>query len=182
MAVVGLWHDDRSHESGGLLHATPVHRTAVRHRRDVLAHPAVPAGDGARTDGMAAAADARTLKAELVGFDPIDGTEVVQILGAGTLVAALIGRQQRLPQPGRRLAVHFVERAYLRDDVGQRDTVGQAVRLDPTRAEQRPALIVDLSSDLSGVTPSCQAMRAYATRDVRLFPRGVRHRFRPPHR
>ncbi|WP_176611359.1 hypothetical protein [Actinomadura sp. WMMB 499] len=171
--VPGTGHD-RPDERTGV--GFPDHRGPVGHAR--RGHR----GGRARTGAVAAAADTGTLVVQLLGFDPVDGAEVVEVLGARSFVAALVGRKQRLPQPGQRLAVDLVERLDLGDDVGQRDPVGEPVRLDAARAEQRCALLVDLACDLRGAAPAGEAVRADPARDVRLFPGGFRHRLRPPHR
>src|SRR5690606_3480757 len=84
--------DDRPDEGVGGLRRAPFRLPGLRDaRRD-------------RPYRVTAAADARALVVERVGFDPVDGAQVVQVLRSGSLVAALVGRQQRRPEAGGRLA------------------------------------------------------------------------------
>src|SRR3954451_20331995 len=106
------------------------------------------------------------------------------VFGSGTLVPALIRGQQRLAELRRRLAVELVQCSDLSDDVGQRDSVRQAVSLDLTRPEYGRALFMNFSRDTRWGVSHCQTPRANSASEFRLFPRGffvreIRH-FRPP--
>jgi hypothetical protein len=131
---------------------------------------------------VAAATDAGTLKAEIFRLDPVHAAQIVQIFRTRSLMAAFIGREQRLSQFGQRLPFHLVERLDLGDHIGQRDTQREALRFHPAEAEGRSALVVDFPGDLSRRPPMRQPVCAYFARYVGFFQGGFRHPFRPPHR
>ncbi|GAA3103851.1 hypothetical protein GCM10020001_021460 [Nonomuraea salmonea] len=117
---------------------------------------------------MAVAADAGRVIAQGDRFDPVDRAQVMQVFGAGAFQPALVGRQQGLSDAGHRLGVALEQGSHLFDDVGQRDPVGQSMRLDAGRAELRRARLVDLISYLSRRAPGGEAPGPDPPGDLRL--------------
>ena len=102
---------------------------------------ASPAADGSRPAGaVIAAAQARPRVAQVLRVGPVHGAQVVQVLGARPLLAALVGRQQRLAEPRRLAALGLIPGPDLGYHVGERDPQRQPVGPDHAGAVGRAAL------------------------------------------
>nr|BFE82254.1 hypothetical protein GCM10020093_048550 [Planobispora longispora] len=108
---------------------------------------------------MAVAADARALVSKGDRFHPVDGAQVMQVFGAGSLQPALVSGQERLPDARRRFRVALEQCPDLFDHVGESDAVRETMTFDARGPELATALLVDLLGDLRRGASRGQASR-----------------------
>src|SRR6516162_2760446 len=86
-------------------------------------------------------------------FGPVHRAQVVQILRPGPFLAALVGRKERLAEPGCRPPLARVPGADLGDEIGQGYPECEPVCADPAGPGDRAALVVDVFGDPRGTEP-----------------------------
>ncbi|MBB5628524.1 hypothetical protein [Sphaerisporangium krabiense] len=73
------------------------------------------------------ATDARAVVSEGGRLDPVDGTQIVEVLGPGALQPAFVRAEKRFPDAGSGLAVTIEQGAHLFDHIGKGDPVRETV-------------------------------------------------------